>query len=347
MRLGKLASTLVISTLVIFLAPTSAALAAPFTDAAGRTIDLPEKINSAAAAGPPASAFLYIIAPEKMVGWVKAPATDAQPYLKKEFLGLPVHGRITGKDPEAAAAAVAKLKPDVIIDVGDVNAKYAALADKVQQQTGKPVILLDGALAKTPDTLLTLGNILGSQARAKELSAYATQVLAAAATWKASHPTESQQRVYWARGKDGLETAFQGSVNADFISAAGAVNAAGTDGAGVSSVTIQQVKGWNPDIIFVENPAALAVITHDTAWSDIGAVKRGKVYLSPSLPFGWVDGPPGPNRLIGLGWVEQILEGHQPDAKSYGASVKTFYKMFYQVDVTDDDVAKLLVNNPK
>ena len=36
------------------------------TDSAGRLVELPDKVNSVFAAGPPASILLYMLAPEKM-----------------------------------------------------------------------------------------------------------------------------------------------------------------------------------------------------------------------------------------------------------------------------------------
>ena len=40
-------------------------------------------------------------------------------------------------------------------------------------------------------------------------------------------------------------------------------------------------------------------------WQSVRAVRDGRVHLSPKLPFGWVDFPPGVNRLIGLWWLGQ------------------------------------------
>ena len=37
-----------------------------------------------------------------------------------------------------------------------------------------------------------------------------------------------------------------------------------------------------------------------------------RVYLAPSLPWGWIDAPPSLNRLIGLRWRRpQTTENHQ------------------------------------
>ena len=42
-------------------------------------------------------------------------------------------------------------------------------------------------------------------------------------------------------------------------------------------------------------------------WQSVTAVRKKRVYLSPHLPFGWFDYPPGANRLLGLLWLSEIL----------------------------------------
>jgi len=48
-------------------------------------------------------------------------------------------------------------------------------------------------------------------------------------------------------------------------------------------------------------------VLNDPAWSPVAAVRARRVHLSPTLPFGWVDFPPGVNRLIGLWWLAKML----------------------------------------
>lgn len=151
--------------------------AKPFTDAAGRTVELPDHIGKVLAAGPPASVLVYAIAPEKLAGWVREPKEDEKPYLMEAVRGLPTYGRLTGKGGTANIEAVLAAKPDVIIDVGTVDATYASLADKVQSQTGIPYVLIDGSFGKSAETLRSLGAMLGAEERAGKLADYADETL--------------------------------------------------------------------------------------------------------------------------------------------------------------------------
>jgi len=63
-------------------------------------------------------------------------------------------------------------------------------------------------------------------------------------------------------------------------------------------------------------------------WQSVTAVRKKRVYLSPHVPFGWFDYPPGANRLIGLLWLSEIL---YPDLFRHDLKRETtrFYELFY------------------
>ena len=67
------------------------------TDSAGRVVAVPDHIARVFAAGPPAAVLLYVIAPQDMIGWVKAPDDAAKAYLLPAVRDLPELGRLTGK----------------------------------------------------------------------------------------------------------------------------------------------------------------------------------------------------------------------------------------------------------
>ena len=70
-------------------------------------------------------------------------------------------------------------------------------------------------------------------------------------------------------------------------------------------------------------------------------MKNGRVYLSPQLPFGWFDFPPGPNRVVGLFWLANIL---YPDVfkDDLRQQVSEFYQLFYHQPVTAAQLDSLL-----
>ncbi len=141
------------------------ASARDFVDAAGRKVDIPPNIARVMPAGPPAAVLLYVLAPERLTGWVRQPSDAEKQFLAVPLRDLPVSGRLTGKEGSADAETVRKVKPDLILDIGTVDAEYAELADRIQKQTGIPYILLDGSLAKTAETLRLLGKLSARRAK--------------------------------------------------------------------------------------------------------------------------------------------------------------------------------------
>jgi iron complex transport system substrate-binding protein len=326
---------------LFFVLTTSAASADTFTDAGGRVITIPDKVDKVMAAGPPAEVMIYMLAPEKLAGWVKAKSDADKDLLITKVGNLPVLGRLTGESGEANIAAIMQAKPDLIIDVGDVDPSYVALADKVQKETGIPYVLIDGHLANTQNALRQVGDLLDVTDRADKLATYVDQRFDELSTALDIVPKESRMRIYYGRGADGLQTGLAGSINTEFIDMLGAVNVAAAAGkGGLTKVTAKQVADWNPDIIILEDPAAFAAVKKDPAWASIKAVKAGKVYRAPDKPFGWLDSPPSANRLMGLIWLEGILYPKQFDSDN-PAKARDFYDEFYQVDLWDIELNEL------
>lgn len=92
------------------------------TDATGRSIALPSKVERVFAAGPPASVLIFALAPDKPIGWPRAPHPDEVPFLPERAAALPALGRLTGRGNTANVEVVMRAKPDVIIDIGSTPA---------------------------------------------------------------------------------------------------------------------------------------------------------------------------------------------------------------------------------
>src|SRR5262249_1594816 len=151
-----------------------------------------------------------------------------------------------------------------------------------------------------------------------------------------------QLRGYYGRGKDGLETALGGSINVEFLTMAGVANVAAAAGEGeLKKVSLDQVVGWNPDVIVTLDPTFFGALSTDPRWKDVNAVRDGRAFLAPSAPFGWIDSPPGVNRLLGVRWLAARLDPQtQPD--NLRALTRDFYARFYQVNLSDAQLDQLL-----
>lgn len=328
--------------LAAFLLVASPARAArDFVDDAGRRVPLPDKVERVYAAGPPASVLVFALAPDKLLGWTRAFRPDEKAWVPPRYADLPELGRLTGRGSTANVEVVLGAKPDLIVDIGSTAATFASLADRVQRQTGIPYILLDGRLETTPAQIGKLATALGAEARGRELAAYWKSRIDPLRERIAAIPADKRPSVYYARGPQGLVTGLGGSINVEMIEFLGARNVAGGERGGLAQVGFEQVVLWDPPVIVTNDPNFMREAGKSPVWQGVTAVRRKRVFLSPHLPFGWFDYPPGPNRLIGLLWLAEIL---YPDhfRHDFPKEIAAFYRLFYHQEPTAAQVAALL-----
>lgn len=331
--------------MILLMMAAAPAWARSVVDSAGRRIEVPEKITRVLAAGPPASVMLYVLAPETMIGWVRAPRQAELPYLLPAVRNLPETGRLTGRGDTLNLERLRVEKPDIVVDFGTIGDTDRSIADRVQAQTGIPYLLVDGRFEATPAALRLLGGILGVQPRAEALARAAERIFATVDRVVAGVPAAGRPRVYLARGALGLESGSHGSINTEIIERVGAINVVRglRDRGGIVTVSPERVLAWAPGIIIMLDPAFRHHAKADPAWRPVPAVADDRIHLAPSLPYGFIDAPPSVNRLIGLTW---LLHKLYPEVASgdLRAEVRDFYRLFYQVELNDADLDRLLAD---
>ena len=312
------------------------------TDSAGRVVEIPDEVNRVFAAGPPASILVYAVKPEVLLGWPRALRDYEKPFVAASYRELPETGRLTGRGGEANLERVIALQPDLIIDFGSVRDTYIDLANRVQDQTGIPYILVNGRFDQTAASLRLVGEALGVPERGEALAADAEATFAALDAILDVVPEDERPRVYMARGPDGLETGLKGSINTEIIERAGGRNVAEVRGQfGLVQVSPEQVIIADPDTVVTWDRAFFSNVWQDPLWQGIRAVRDGRVYLSPRAPFGWVDRPPSINRLMGLKWLAGVFYPRQWQG-SLRAEAAAYYRLWYNVDLSKTELDRLL-----
>ena len=314
------------------------------TDDAGRRVTVPAGVTRIYAAGPPASVLAFAVAPDRLIGWTTPFRPAERPYVAPKYADLPTLGRLTGRGNTANVEVVLAAKPDLIVDYGAVTPTFASLADRVQQQTGIPYLLLDGAFDRMAAAIRTVGAVTGETARAEALARYAEETVGDVTRRIARIPPDRRPRVYYGRGPRGLDTGLAGSINVESLERVGRRQCRrGTRAGGLVQVSLEQVLRWNPDVIVTTDPNFAASVRSDPLWRGIAAVRAGRVHLAPGVPFGWIDFPPSINRLIGLRWLARIL---YPDAflEDLRPVVREFYTRFYHQAPTDAQLDALVAS---
>lgn len=341
-RRGWLARAAALAAAGAWRAPASAQASREIVDAAGRKVRVPARASRVFAAGPPASILVFAVAPDTLVGWTTPLRPAERAFVPAKYADLPVTGRLTGRGNTANVELVVAMRPDVIVDYGGVNDTFASLADRVQQQTGIPYLLLDGAFDAIPGAMRTIGALTGEDASADALARYARDIVDDATKRVATIPPARRPRLYYGRGPRGLDTGLAGSINMEAIDRLGAINVAAAMGrGGLVQVSLEQVLAWNPEVIVTTDPSFFASLRRDPLWAPIDAVKARRIHLAPAEPFGWIDFPPSINRLVGLRWLGKIL---YPEAfpEDLRPQVREFYARFYHQAPSDAQLDALI-----
>ena len=131
------------------------------------------------------------------------------------------------------------------------------------------------------------------------------------------------------------------SQGVEVLEVLGARNAAAEARPGLVTVSFEQVLLWNPEIILTTDPNFWRLASNDPRWRAVRAVQGESVFLSPHLPFGWFDFPPGANRLLGVWWAGKVL---YPRAFDFDlrAKVTEFHRLFYHREPTAAQLDALL-----
>lgn len=318
------------------------------TDMAGRKVTVPaaENIESVFSAGPVAAIFLYMVAPDKLLGWNYELNDVEKSIILDKYQDLPNFGMGDAVNYEAVIAA----NPTIAINSGKINDTMVSDCDALSESLGLPVVAVDNKLNNSAEAFRFMGELLGVEDHAEELAQYAEQVFTDINALS-DIPEEKKVSVYFGNGEDSLETAPRGSQHAQILDAINAVNVADLelgDGSRVQ-ISAEQLLAWDPDVIVVNgepkadksgNSAAEDILSNPD-YASLKAVQDQKVYGTPNAPFSWVDRPAGPNRLIGMRWFSALIYPEYIKC-DINEEIHKFFDLFYHVDLSDEQLENVL-----
>jgi iron complex transport system substrate-binding protein len=316
------------------------AWARQITDMTGRVVAIPDTIETVYAASPPETMLVYALDPTLLAG-LNFPLEDK--YIDVHTLNLPVIGGYFGQGKTPNLEKLVALNPDIVIGrkSNPLSGKFEAFLRKFNIPVANIVI---DRLDQYPEALELLGRILGRDSRAKELIEYIRKTYARTKAVTSLIPAEKRVKVYYAEGVDGLRTESGASIHAEIIPLAGGINVhhgGVLTRYGKEKVTLETVIAYQPEVIFVEQPAFYKRIYSSDGWKSIPAVKNHRVYLIPRKPFNWFDRPPSFMRILGLKWVSDIL---YPERFGWDMELecREFFHLFLQKDISAEDARQLM-----
>ena len=318
------------------------------TDMAGRKVTVPaaEDIESVFSTGPVAAIFMYMVAPDKLLGWNYELNDVEKSIILEKYHDLPNFGMGDAINYEAVIAA----NPTIALNCGKINDAMVSDCDTLSKSLGIPVIAVDNELNNAAEAFRFMGELLGVEDHAEELAEYSEKIFTDIASL-ADIPEDEKVSVYFGNGEDSLETAPRGSQHAQILDAVNVTNVADLelgDGSRVQ-ISAEQLLAWNPDVIVVNgepkadksgNSAAEDILSNPD-YASLKAVQDNKVYGTPNTPFSWVDRPAGPNRLIGMRWLSAVVYPEYIKC-DVNEEIREFFNLFYHVDLSDEQLENVL-----
>lgn len=318
------------------------------TDMAGRKVTVPaaEDIESVFSTGPVAAIFMYMVAPDKLLGWNYELNDVEKSIILEKYHDLPNFGMGDAINYEAVIAA----NPTIALNCGKINDAMVSDCDALSKNLGIPVIAVDNELNNSAEAFRFMGELLGVEDHAEELAEYSEKIFTDIASL-ADIPEDEKVSVYFGNGEDSLETAPRGSQHAQILDAVNVTNVADLelgDGSRVQ-ISAEQLLAWDPDVIVVNgepkadksgNSAAEDILSNPD-YASLKAVQDNKVYGTPNAPFSWVDRPAGPNRLIGMRWLSAVVYPEYIKC-DVNEEIREFFNLFYHVDLSDEQLENVL-----
>lgn len=317
-----------------------------FTDSAGREVSLPANIEKIVPSGPLSQQILFSIAGDKMIALSNPISANEEQYLNEKYQTLPVIGQFFGSQ-DMNMEELARLAPQVVIDVGEPKDNIAEDMETITAQTGIPAIFIEADLDKYGDAYRTLGQLLGKEEQGNRLGEYCESVYADVQEKMSGIPEEERPSFAYLQGERGLNALSKGTYHATIMDMLGTnvveVDNPSSRGSG-DEINIEQLIIWDPEIIFFASGSVYSEVDSDSAFSSLTAIKQDKYYEVPGQPYNWLGTPPSINRFIGLQWMAHIL---YPDVftEDFEEITQEYYKLFYDYEMTSDEYSAMMTNS--
>ena len=311
------------------------------TDALGRTVNIPQQIDSVYSIGACSLRLVsYFDAVEKVQA-IESEGTfntrDDQTYYlinKETFSALPQ----VATTPEA----ILNLNPSVIITS---TAEDAATADTLQEQTGIPVYVINANVEFGEafyNQITSIGTLLGEEARATELNEGIATMINAITTeaTTANAKTAYACGMFYYGGASFLK-ASGNYLPFDYSNVPNAIEPAANGQP--YTITLETLIAANPDYIFIDSiglsdclDAIVGYIDTGTGLDDVSAVTNNNIYSTMVYKC---YGTNWENQLVNVYYVASIMNGNQY-SWNFEDKANAIIQLFYpETTLTYSDIA--------
>ena len=237
-----------------------------------------------------------------------------------------------------------KLKPDVVF--------YAGGEEERQQfvNAGIPAVGFSTVTPNGPNTIETLNawislmeQVFEEGSKVTGITEYAKEAQDEINKRLADIPEEQRKKVLMI-GHYSSTNFTLGGFSDYWISVTGGINVGkGTQG----NVNMEQVYSWAPDIMFISTLSDFFpedfynnTTVEGADWSGVPAVINKQVYKFPLGMHRWW--PPSTDAPLSLWWIAKTTYPEKFEDINMDEKIKEYYKKFYGMDLTEEDVNSIL-----
>ncbi|OPY69924.1 MAG: corrinoid ABC transporter substrate-binding protein [Syntrophorhabdus sp. PtaU1.Bin050] len=305
-------------------------------DMAGRKVVVPRKVFRIATVGPGPvlNSYLFALGEGKKIAnglpyFAQTKRWWVQTMLAPHLANQPV---LQGPSREVNMEVLLKLNPDVVITMGPWNARAF-------ENAGIPVVFLEWRNASDiKANMRILGCVLDRMSRSNEyLHYFDTTINRVRRVWNVI-PGKSRPKVLYF-DPDTLTTPL--AIADWWIEEAGGRSVtAGISRSENIRYSHEQVLLWNPDIMIVPAQERINAVYRDKRLSKTRAVLNKRIYAIPMGAHTW--GHRTVEQPLTVLWAAKIFYPDRFKQVSMEDEVRTFYQRFFEYDLSDKDIRRIL-----
>ena len=315
------------------------------TDLRGNKVVIPEKIERLALFGGPSGQIAYILGvQDKLCAITKTLKTS-------ELAGIFDPRVKTIPGPRTTSGninieSLIKARPELLI-AGDIDGQI------VEKKTSIPVAYfgdsMDNGIDEIKKEIKFYGRVLNAKDRAKRYCLYLDRMTTFLKAKTSGIPDNKRKKVFNGYNPNHLVTLGGDTFLQERIAIAGCINASEpirTTGkkeglhSGLDEVSMEQVLGWNPDIMII-NFGTPESVYKNYRWRTIKAVKNKQVYVQPAGIFIW-NRPTAEGAVLYPLWLAKTAYPEIFRDISLVKEFQKFYKQIFEFDLTEKHVKKIL-----
>ncbi len=309
------------------------------TDLAGRTVTIPAVVTKVACVRGPTYDTTLMLGAKDKIGIIGIKQQKWAEVINPALAQMPVITTYSNPNVEELLAQQIQVcfyqnYPDPLKAMTDAGiAAVVSGASESKPETAQE--FLD--FIKTNIQLFV--DVLGDeyQPRADAYFKYLDDTVAKVTSITATIPENERPSIYYINGASLFRIEGEYSNTRWWVEMAGGKFLTSLESIG--EVSLEQVIGWNPDVIFLGRLNDASQVTADAQWSGIKAVQDGKVFLCPQGDFYWDFGVESPLLLM---YLAKTLYPDKFADIDMVKETKSFYAQFFDYTLTDDQANRIL-----